>query len=124
MRGCGAVMLTTDLFSLQPALSRAATPSSSRFVHITADSSAVDKHVVPESSSETFKVSLAPESFYTYRTDAPSLEVEITKDHLVSLYTEMVKMRRMEMASDQLYKQKLIRGFCHLAIGQVRATGS
>jgi hypothetical protein len=39
---------------------------------------------------------------------------------LIGMYQKMTLMRRMEMAADALYRQKLIRGFCHLATGQVR----
>jgi len=34
------------------------------------------------------------------------------------MYDKMVSMRRMEQAAQALYQQKLIRGFCHLTIGQ------
>lgn len=44
----------------------------------------------------------------------------MTKNLLIEMYTNMTRMRRMEMAADTLYKAKEIRGFCHLAIGQVR----
>ena len=52
----------------------------------------------------------------------PELDVEVTKDMLIDMYKDMTLMRRMEMAADALYKAKLIRGFCHLAIGQVKYT--
>ena len=72
--------------------------------------------------SKPFTVKLHEDSFRSYRTDSPSLEVEVTKEELLGMYKTMTTMRRMEMACDALYKQKLIRGFCHLAIGQVSRT--
>ncbi|EPQ25996.1 uncharacterized protein PFL1_06451 [Pseudozyma flocculosa PF-1] len=100
-----------------PSLSRAATPASARFVQLAADASKLASSV-PESKSDKFTVSLAPDSFKGYKYDVPQLELETSREELVGMYEQMVKMRRMEMAADQLYKQKLIRGFCHLAIGQ------
>lgn len=105
-------------------MTRNAFVSASRHVHITADSSklASEGGIHDIHPSDTFKVSLSSESFHTHllpEDNVPSLEVETSKEHLIKLYEEMVKMRRMEMAADQLYKQKMIRGFCHLAIGQV-----
>lgn len=69
-----------------------------------------------------FKVKLHEDSFHTHNCEAPGLEVEVSKDRLLKMYEQMTTMRRMEMAADALYKAKLIRGFCHLAIGQVRGS--
>ena len=74
---------------------------------------------LPEHASTPFTVKLHEDSFRAFNTDSPSLDVEVTKESLLKHYTDMVTMRRMEQAADALYKSKLIRGFCHLAIGQV-----
>ncbi|WFD29143.1 pyruvate dehydrogenase (acetyl-transferring) [Malassezia sp. CBS 17886] len=86
-------------------------------VHLVADS-AKPVGNVPDSDTEEFQIQLSDKSFHSYRIDPPSEEFTVTKKELIHLYSEMVKMRRMEVAADQLYKQKLIRGFCHLSIGQ------
>ena len=77
-----------------------------------------------DANSQPFTLKLHEDSFQTYNCDTPSLDVEITKGELLQMYREMTTMRRMEMAADALYKAKLIRGFCHLAIGQVRSVPS
>ena len=89
----------------------------SRGVHLVADSTKV-KGSVPESGSEPFTLILSEDSFANFKIDKPSNELTVTKDELIHMYSEMVKMRRMEVASDQAYKNKLVRGFCHLSIGQ------
>jgi len=89
-----------------------------RRVHTTADTT--ELHEKPSDLSQPITLKLHEESFRAYNCDKPSLEVQVTKDELLTMYKEMQTMRRMEMAADALYKAKLIRGFCHLAIGQVR----
>ena len=43
----------------------------------------------------------------------------VTKEDAVKYYTQMKTIRTMETAAGNLYKEKAVRGFCHLYSGQV-----
>lgn len=48
----------------------------------------------------------------------PATEVELTREDGLHLLRQMVRIRRMEASANSLYKEKIIRGFCHLYSGQ------
>ncbi len=56
--------------------------------------------------------------FKGHRLEAPDATVTTNKDELLKFYREMVLYRRVEIVADTMYKQRLIRGFCHLYDGQ------
>jgi len=89
-----------------------------RTVTTDAASSNADKSSVPSEDDTKFGVQLSPESFEGYIIDPPSTELNVSKTELKKMYLDMVTIRRMEMAADKLYKEKKIRGFCHLSTGQ------
>ncbi|KAF7338769.1 Pyruvate dehydrogenase E1 component subunit alpha [Mycena sanguinolenta] len=91
-------------------------PQLTRGIQTSADTTQL--HEAPSDLSQPFTVKLHEDSFRAYQCDKPDLDVEVSKDQLLGWYKQMQTMRRMEMAADALYKAKLIRGFCHLAIGQ------
>ncbi|XP_051864441.1 pyruvate dehydrogenase E1 component subunit alpha, mitochondrial isoform X2 [Drosophila albomicans] len=57
--------------------------------------------------------------FKLHRLDeGPETTVQLTKDEALKYYTQMQTIRRIETAAGNLYKEKIIRGFCHLYSGQ------
>lgn len=50
--------------------------------------------------------------------EGPSLQVSCTKEDALDFYRKMQSIRRLETTSGNLYKDKQIRGFCHLYSGQ------
>ncbi|KAJ5738064.1 Pyruvate dehydrogenase E1 component subunit alpha [Penicillium malachiteum] len=85
---------------------------------VTTDAASAHAENIPEEDDKPFTVRLSDESFETYELDPPPYTLETTKKELKQMYHDMVSVRRMEMAADRLYKEKKIRGFCHLSTGQ------
>jgi len=57
--------------------------------------------------------------FEAYMCDGPMVtEATAQKEEMIKLHEMMFAIRRMEIACDTLYKQRMIRGFCHLYDGQ------
>ncbi|XP_030758001.1 pyruvate dehydrogenase E1 component subunit alpha, mitochondrial-like isoform X2 [Sitophilus oryzae] len=50
--------------------------------------------------------------------EGPSTHVTINKQEALTIYTQMHTIRRLETSAGNLYKDKIIRGFCHLYSGQ------
>ncbi|KAJ3225129.1 alpha subunit of pyruvate dehydrogenase [Clydaea vesicula] len=68
--------------------------------------------------NSTFTFKLPESSYEVHNCEKPKFEVTSNKEELLALYRTMMAIRRLETACDQLYKAKLIRGFCHLSTGQ------
>ena len=52
--------------------------------------------------------------------EGPNTTVTLSRQDALKYYKDMQMIRRMETAAGNLYKEKIIRGFCHLYSGQVR----
>lgn len=48
----------------------------------------------------------------------PPTAVTVSRDDAIKLYSQMQAIRRLETSAGNLYKEKIVRGFCHLYSGQ------
>ncbi|KAI0997697.1 Pyruvate dehydrogenase E1 component subunit alpha [Podosphaera aphanis] len=85
---------------------------------VTTNAASAHADIIPQDGDKPFSVTLSDESYETYEFDPPSYSLQTTKNELKKMYYDMACVRRMEMAADRLYKEKKIRGFCHLSTGQ------
>ncbi|KAG5670705.1 hypothetical protein PVAND_000951 [Polypedilum vanderplanki] len=79
--------------------------------------SAVSNKNVKNFSSE---VEFEVKDFKLHRIEdnGPATKVSVNKDDALKFYRQMLAIRRLESASGSMYKEKAIRGFCHLYSGQ------
>uniref|UniRef100_A0A0X3Q304 Pyruvate dehydrogenase E1 component subunit alpha n=1 Tax=Schistocephalus solidus TaxID=70667 RepID=A0A0X3Q304_SCHSO len=69
------------------------------------------------SSEPVAKVELHPYKLFKLD-NGPSTEVSCSRSEALSYYETMQRVRRMETTISNLYKEKKVRGFCHLYSGQ------
>jgi len=84
--------------------------------------------VLANNASRSFSASVSLNSDLSYTLDkpfdlhrldnGPGLQVSCTKAEALDYYRKMQSVRRLETTAGNLYKEKQIRGFCHLYSGQ------
>ncbi|KAG8036987.1 hypothetical protein G9C98_004309 [Cotesia typhae] len=52
------------------------------------------------------------------RDSGPSTKVTVSREDALDIYKKLHTIRRIETAAGNLYKEKIVRGFCHLYSGQ------
>lgn len=50
--------------------------------------------------------------------DEPASTFTVSRDDALDMYRKMQVIRRLETSAGNLYKEKIVRGFCHLYSGQ------
>jgi len=66
----------------------------------------------------TIEVTFGKNPYAAHKCTAPEPKTTTTKEELVKFFSEMSLFRRVEVTADNMYKDKLIRGFLHLYNGQ------
>lgn len=79
----------------------------------------LDAAAVKNKGKDVSTVTFSPHEFQVHRCEPPEYQSSLQKEDGLAYLRQMLMIRRMEMAADALYKERAIRGFCHLAIGQV-----
>lgn len=70
-------------------------------------------------SAPVNEVTLQTRPYKLFKLDSgPASEAVLTRDQALEYYRKMQVIRRMETTASNLYKEKKIRGFCHLYSGQ------
>ncbi|KAG2373642.1 hypothetical protein C9374_011931 [Naegleria lovaniensis] len=75
-------------------------------------------HVFKIDKEKAYKFHLPQKHMQGITFTGPKEQVEFTKEKLMEMYRLMALIRRFELVSDQQYKARNIRGFCHLYSGQ------
>jgi len=73
----------------------------------------------PPSNEKSTEAAFDWNPYKLHRLDeGPATSTTLSREEGLRMYREMVTVRRMETAAANLYKEKAIRGFCHLCSGQ------
>jgi len=96
-----------------------AAPAASSLLGVSAAASAPASTVLQRGLASAAEATFDTKPYKLHKLDTPiATQGSITRDDALFYYRQMAVIRRMETAAGNLYKEKVIRGFCHLYSGQ------